>query len=407
MHTIKKNKFSFSKMEFAAWILLFILCSIDLHAQNGQPYTGTTYDSVRTTDLKPMITGLVLRSQHGNNVRNNFDSPQDGIDASVLQVEWRLIQPTQTGALNYAFIDNAATEVKAWNLAHPDSHFAIILRVFAGVYAPEWAKTLNNFVKIPAKFRIDPANPNAPPLALEYLGPFWRDDYINAWNDLQEQLALRYDTVPEIRYVSVATQMIHHTETMRRMQDTNPNILLGMSDRGWTVTRDSVCLREQLISAAKYWKHTRLDMTFNRYLKLSGISNNTLQGDYDDPYAGDYIAFATKLLGPRLVMGNHSLNLSRVNTLAYTLPNAIDYYLYNQKMATNGVPFYFQTDVINSAINGDQVGPYLPMLMEYGAKLGAQYIELPPNWDVPNINFTWTADSFATQRRLLKANLNR
>jgi hypothetical protein len=354
-----------------------------------------------------MITGLVLRSQHGNTVRNNFDPPEEGIDASVLQVEWRLIQPTQNGPLNFAFIDTAVSKVKAWNLTHPGSSFGIILRVFAGVYAPEWAKTLDSFVKIPAKFRINPANPNAPPTSLEYLGPFWRQDYIDAWNYLQQQLAARYDTAAEIRYVSVATQMIHHTETMRRMQDTNPNILLGMSDRGWTVDRDSICLREQLISAAKHWKHTRIDMTFNKYWRLTNIVNDSLQGYYDDPFGGTYIAFAAKLLGPRLVMGNHSLDYTDIQGLTYTQPISIDYYLYNQKQATNGIPFYFQTDVIGSIINGDQVGPYLPQLIGYAAKLGAQYVELPPNWDVPTANFSYNADSFAVQRRMLKANLPR
>jgi hypothetical protein len=406
MQTNKKLNRLFRRSIPACLASLLVLFSIKSMAQ-VYPYTGTTYDSVRTTPLKPMITGLVLRSQHGNNVRNNFDPPQAGIDASILQVEWRLIQPTQNGPLNFAFIDTAISKVKTWNLTHSDNPYSIVLRVFAGVYAPEWAKTLDSFVKIPAKFRINPANPNAPPTALEYLGPFWRQDYIDAWNNLQLQLAARYDTAAEIRYVSVATQMIHHTETMRRMQDTNPDILRGMSNRGWTTTRDSVCLWEQLFSAAKYWKRTRIDMTFNKYWRLANIVNDSLQGAYDDPFAGTYIAFAAKLLGPRLVMGNHSLDYTDIQGLTYTQPTTIDYYLYSQKLATSGIPFYFQTDVIGSIINGDQVGPYLPQLIGYAAKLGAQYVELPPNWDVPTANFSYTADSFAVQRRMLKANLPR
>src|ERR1700730_1190959 len=86
--------------------------------------------------LKPILRGLLDRS----------GTPPAGFTGSlagfVVNVHWNDLQPTSGAEIASGnAIDNAITEVRSLN-ATEHHHLGLKIRIFAGVWAPDWVKSL-------------------------------------------------------------------------------------------------------------------------------------------------------------------------------------------------------------------------------------------------------------------------
>src|SRR5262249_34933755 len=104
----------------------------------------------------------------------------------VLNVTWAQLQSVQDGPIDTSVIDSAIRQAESANVG-------IKLRVWGGFTAPDWAKNIDG----PPIFI-----PTSGSDLAQTIGRFWTADYIDAWNNLQNQLAARYDNNPIIRGIS-------------------------------------------------------------------------------------------------------------------------------------------------------------------------------------------------------------
>src|ERR1044071_3854539 len=160
--------------------------------------------STSGVDGKPFQTGLVDMGDISfyNNpgaavafptLLNSDLGPFPGLFGEiVLNVTWAALQPTQTGPLDPSSVILAAIQaVEAYNQQY-GTDLGIKLRVWGGFTAPDWAKNISG---PPIAVTDKDGNPQT-------VGRFWTADYIDAWANLQNQLATAWDGNALIRGIS-------------------------------------------------------------------------------------------------------------------------------------------------------------------------------------------------------------
>ena len=98
----------------------------------------------------------------------------------VLNVTWAQLQPNAGLPLDTSFIQQATSEVAAYNTQF-GTDLGIKLRVWGGYTAPDWAKAIDGPpITVTGAGSVDPTKDQT-----ETIGRFWSADYLDAWSSFQ------------------------------------------------------------------------------------------------------------------------------------------------------------------------------------------------------------------------------
>ena len=245
--------------------------------------------------LKPPLHGLI--SMGDISFRNTDSIPNNSLadiyarpgifGGVVVNVTWSQLEPTQ-GVLDSTAIDQALTDVRTYNAKYPNTPLGIRLRVASGNDAPAWAKSLGG-PPISDTHRGTPIT----------IGRFWSDPYRQAWAQLQNMLANKYDSEPLILEVADSSCSSQTDEPFIIALDSID--LKNLHAAGFSDAAYKNCLMSSF-NDYQGWKTTRVEFPFNPF-----HLTDSLPVGIDDAFTYQVMeAFRTQL-GAHAVIGNHSL----------------------------------------------------------------------------------------------------
>ena len=241
------------------------------------------------------------------------------------------------------------------------------IRVLAGTSAPAWAKDLGG---APITL-LNPQNG-----AEGTIGRFWTDAFGSAYDRFESLLAAKYDSVPEVREVTISRCTTFYDEPF--ILDTgylpNDTALLAA---GYTVAADENCQRQE-IDANAVWQHTHSDLALNPY----EIVNSAGSVRTDEPFTELMMEYCRQVLGTACILENNSLRS----------PAQPGYLTMYASMNALGQPLAFQTATVARVGNLDDT-------LAYAISLGANSVELPGGYESLG-----TPATFASTTRALIAN---
>ena len=147
------------------------------------------------TSLKEPLHGIVSmgmidfhRYDGGvpDNSLNSLYAKPGVFDGVVINVAWAQLQPSPA-SFNTTAIDNALADVRNYNQQNTSKPLSVHLRVWPGPNAPLWIKNMDG-QPVTVLHRNMPVT----------VGRFWSTSYRQAWRQLQQQLANKYDNEPLI-----------------------------------------------------------------------------------------------------------------------------------------------------------------------------------------------------------------
>ncbi len=307
--------------------------------------------------LKAQLTGLLNRTgvppSADRTAEGGYDiqgSRDDQGDPDVGDVSWAELQPTAGGPIVAGnAIDQAITDVRAWNLANPTHLEGLKLRVEAGIHSPTWALNLGG-----ACFTVtDPTSGTS-----GCCPRFWTTQFSAAYYQFETELAAKYDSVPEIREVVMAKNTTVYNESLIR-QTQSASTVAALKAAGYTTATDEQEQISDIASLGTYWKHTDVAFAFNPY---QTASPNT----QDEAFTQQLITSGRSALGNQLVIENNSLRQT------YLTGNG-DYQSMYAFMKSTGGPIGFQTATLA------KVGS-LQAVVNGAKSMGATSLELPTGY---------------------------
>ena len=251
----------------------------------------------RAQDIKPPIRGLVSMGAYrfvgyGGDPVNTLEplNAKPGIFGGLVVIaSWKQLQPTPQSEIGpNNVIDGALAQVRDYNERNPNKPLAVKLRVWGGFEAPDWAKELGG-PPIETIFNEKPRT----------VGRFWSPAYRQAWAQLQQQLAARFDNRPLIREVAVTSCMSYTAEPfVVPMQD---GVLAPLRAAGFTEVAYKECLAHAVADYAP-WQRSRLVLSVNPLRTAYG------QGNGDQAFTEGLMRDCRQTLGRRCVFDNHDLD---------------------------------------------------------------------------------------------------
>ncbi|HEV7193377.1 MAG TPA: hypothetical protein VGN35_09240 [Jatrophihabitantaceae bacterium] len=330
-----------SRAKFAlAMTASFALCA-SLAAQPGPASAATsTQGAAATVTVKPIIQGFLDRQQPPPK------SMQSVVHAYVVKVNWADLQPTQGGPItaNNA-IDQAIARVNQADFA--GLGMALKLRVFAGVGAPDWAKSLGG---APLPYYGDPTNGGGSGT----IGRFWTADFGAAYADLENKLAAKYDSVPSIREITVSRCTTMYDEPFVRDLGDSRNITTLLA-AGYTIAADKQCIVDS-IAAHDVWKQTTSDVDFSPFPLITPL------GQRDLAFTESVMDQCRTMLGRRCGLQNNSLSTDKLSSSVFNAMYA--------HMTALGPPIVLQTARLATIGTITQV-------LGAATSIGANSVELP------------------------------
>lgn len=322
--------------------------------------TGPGNTMPASAGMKPAITGLI--DPFGYPPASLVSSRT--VSAFVVMANWRDLQPLAGGPLVHPnAIDQAIEEARA-----AGGGLAVKIRFFAGVHSPVWALNLDGS---PVDF---PATAAAPGGAVPR---FWTPRFEQAYTDIQAKLAAAYDSVPEVREVTISECMTIFAEPFIRQaeQAANREALLAA---GYTDSANQACLRNSIDTHRQVWRHTRSSLAFNPYQEIDADGSW-----HNNPSTTDSLMnYCRQRLGSACVLENNSVRapISKLGT-AYGLMYA--------RMRQLGPPITLQTAtpsrigcLLTSECPAGVVG-----VLDWSVSLGATALELPADLDRYAVSF--------------------
>jgi hypothetical protein len=326
-----------------AWLALVASVSglVFAHTAAASATTTQSQSTALTTQIKPVIQGLLDRQQPPPKTMLSV------VHAYVVRINWADIQPTQGGPIvaNNA-IDQAIARVNQPDFAKVG--MALKLRVFAGVGAPLWAKSLGGD---PIPYYGSPTDGGGSGT----IGRFWTTAFGNAYNDLQRKLAAKYDSVPSIREITVSRCTTMYDEPFVRSFG-DPRNVAALVAAGYTTDADKQCIVDS-IAAHNVWAQTTSDVDFTPF-PLIAYPN----GSRDLAFTESVMATCRSLLGVRCGLQNNSISSEKLIN-----PQYADMYAH---MTALGPPLILQT--ARASAIGD-----IPTVLAGAVTIGANSIELP------------------------------
>ncbi len=307
--------------------------------------------------LKPDIGGLIDRGSgpHTPTGGSSFSVPpstwQSVVNGFVVNATWADLQPKKGGPIaSHNIIDQA--------IAATPAHEHIKLRIWAGEYAPDWAKALDG----------GPL-PTASGLGI---GPWWKHDYMAAYADLQTKLAALYDAVPQIRNVTISGCMTLYAEPLLKDDVNSGTELTALIAAGYTNSKDQNC-QQKAIAAHAVWTTTHQSFSFNPYSNLNPSTPGT-----DEAFTESLMDDCVTTLGKRCSLENNSIRYPN-NPGAYEQMYA---HMVADQIAY-GVAIDFQTATLSKLNTAPEQGLGAALHWAcggYSAGVHASSVELPAGY---------------------------
>jgi len=305
--------------------------------------------------LKPEIEGLIDRCGTGAKMTCPQPwSPPAGwaneVNGWVIDATWAELQPTAGGPIAPDnLIDQNLARAQQLDEQDPAMHLAVKLRIFAGVYAPEWAKNVGG---APVPIHANLGNVSGT------VGRFWTDAYGSAWAQFQDELAAKYDTNPYLLDVTISRCMTVFAEPFIR-DVSDKQTVMNLIGAGYTYQQDEQCQMQE-IQEATVWKHTNLSLSFNPYQQINANGTTTT----NEAFTEQMMEYCRQLLSTQCVLENNSIS---------TPPNP-GYAAMYAKMKELGPPIAFQT-AANKGISTN-----IAQTVQWGESEGATVVELPNDY---------------------------
>lgn len=220
-------------------------------------------------EFKPYVSGNVARKWE--QVTGKNEKYLDHVSAMVIEMKWKDLEPSE-GKYNFGKLgdeEDDSLEDKL-QLAYENGK-TVRLRVFAGTYAPDFAKTVNGFR--PIQWINNDGQNN-----IQTLGPFWTPAYQRKWQNFQRALAARYNCDPRLNEVQIAGTgtitpevMLLQTRTLIRGADTpkNPSDDFSNGDSlragRFSDSERNARLEEDVAFMQDTWTHTHLTLWLHTY----------------------------------------------------------------------------------------------------------------------------------------------
>ena len=327
----------------------------ELHAETKEQPVGFM---LRAT---PEMRVVPLRGK-----RSAYVPPVKGVDATLVFAEWADLQPEKFGSIqDENVVDRALIAIREWNRKNPTDTVRLRLRMFSGIYAPDWV------MKHAGSVMVDYRKKQSARAVVRATPQFWTSAYQEAWSDFQKKMAARYDAEPLICDVSISGSMTLHTEVMWR-QPGFPWVLPALMKAGLTRDNDLACLKADITRFMEIWKKTSVEMTFNSRRNYVLVNGSLKAKKADLKFTEvllNHIATEGKRLQKSYMIGNHSLSEYSAITHHKHEDKSHVFYALKQDHDVRNTRIYFQTEVHSANIAEE--------LICEGLKMGASLIELP------------------------------
>ena len=284
--------------------------------------------------------------------RNGFDNPNvtdsskptdwaESVDGIVVQLEWSELQPdaplnsNQKAVLDSSWIDDAIDEVETWNDVDGNNQLGIKLRIFAGIYTPQWVKDEAGSSTLDFKrSNFDGDYPH-----------FWKTKFKTRYKELHQLLAAKYDSEPLIKEIAISACMIKNADMHRaRSEYLNINILV---DAGLTWRKDRTCQNWQINAVAGKWDTTWVSVARPHFRQFKKMETPPKKSDWPLNTSVMKETVETCRKAETCVSGNNSLEQEDKDANAFTNDQHAIYYAASKYRKNNEskAPLYFQTDV--------------------------------------------------------------
>jgi hypothetical protein len=270
------------------------------------------------------------------------------VKAFVVSVYWSDLEPDPDGPLAPDnAIDQAIATTRTLNASHPGLDMSLKLRVYGGIYAPAWAKSLGG-----APISVE----NSQSGTSGTVGPFWTPQFGAAWDGFQAKLSAAYSSVPEIREVVIGGRC---STVFDEPFERNRASLSAFEADGYTMAADEQCLEQEIENAASLWPGTRIGMAFNPFQVMTGKP-----GTVDEAFTEQMMELCRSRLGPRCVLENDSIRYP---------PQGGAYGQMYATMTSLGPPIAYQTATMAKIGN-------LIETLQWATQQGASSVELPDGY---------------------------
>jgi hypothetical protein len=272
------------------------------------------------------------------------------VDNVVVNASWSQLQTAPGSAItSNNTIDSAIANVRQLNASNPGLDLHLKLRINSGINAPSWAMSLGG----PPVYIDDPTVTHMS----GYIGRFWTKPFGTAYQDFMTKLAAKYDTVPEIRDVTISRCTIFFDEPFVRFT-WDPQAIQALLAAGYSVRADHAC-QAQEIDDASAWTHTPSSLSVEDYQVVHAGGTT----GYDLNFTQTMMTHCRTVLGRRCTLENNEMQAQ---------PSARTSALYALMKAMGGA-IAIQINTITKA--GD-----LNTAIQNAVNLGAWSVELPQGY---------------------------
>ena len=319
-----------------------------------------TAGAVPASQVKPDMSGLLdrgrtpTRAVGGSNFNAIPAAWRSAITGFVVNATWADLQPTPGGPIVRPNVIDQA-------IAAAGTGEHVKLRIWAGEYAPAWAKALDG-------------GP-LPTLSGWGIGKWWMPDYEAAYAGLQAKLAAIYDSVPQLSEVTISGCMTYYAEPLLKDDVDSGAPLRALIAAGFTNAKDQQC-QQAAIGAHAVWQHTHQSFSFNPYkgLNPTGVS---------EAFTESLMDFCAQTLGPRCSLENNSIRY----------PNNPGFYgaMYAHMgldQARYGVTVDFQTATLTKLNTAPELGLNAALTWAcggFGSPVHASSVELPAGYQTNGV----------------------
>ncbi len=345
-----------------AALCLLVVCRNKITHGQDQVAAVDTVQYGKPADLKPQMAGFAVRDFESLDTTAADTGLLRIVNSFIVKLNWSDVQPNEMGEIKHPnALDNALAYAKRMNAAYPGMHLNLKLRLYCGIYTPEWVKKKTGSVSFYKSGDV-----------FDQMANFWEPAFMTAFADVQQKLAAVYDTVPEITEVvdgatgTASAEALIRNVGNRGSQKKNAVAMLG---GGYTTEKDIAAIKKS-VDIMKAWKKTRVSMAFSAF----DIIKPGQQISQDMTVTKSVMDYFVGSFGQQAVLGNNGLRDDEKGTNAskWAEGGQINqvYKWLKEYHTTKNIGVYFQTATV------DRIGD-IKAAIESGIANGAGMIELP------------------------------
>lgn len=309
------------------------------------PNYSTTNPYEKEPVIKALVKGLVHRQAAVGPA-----AYKSVVNAGIITVNWKDIQPTAYGPLVTNFIDTELTKAK--NLGQKCK-----LKIYAGQHAPTWVM---NLAGGPVCMYDPPSTRTC------YNIPrWWTYDVLSAYEDMLYKVAEKYENDPAITTLQASLTGTLFAEPFIRqaIEVKNRQRLLAA---GFTIVKDKDAIINMILAHNDRFPTTRMDLALHPYQR---IESDGKYGGQDQDYTRSVMEYAREIMGEKCAFG-YTAHGKEVE------PDSAEERLYDDMVALGG-PIWLQTATLEKL--GGSCSD-LKSTLQWAVDLGAYEVELPAGY---------------------------